>query len=417
MSRPVRFTALVCCLLGVMAAMARAENTKGNRMSYAEVRAFLAKHTRIVELANDAGARVVIAPEMQGRVMTSTCGGSDGHSFGFVNRKYIEAGKLDLHMANPGAEDRMWLCPEGGPFSLWFKPGAKQVIKNWFTPPALNVAAWQVVSKPSDPDVRMATHMKLENTSAATFELDARRQVRLLAANDFRELFGEDAAAKMSQDGVKVVGYETANQVTHRGPDFDKQKGLISIWILGMMNAGPRTMIIVPYKPGPESELGPVVKSDYFGVVPAERLRMTSEAVLFRADAKYRSKIGVSQRRVRNVVGSIDFDAGVLTLVHFSMPLDPTKHIYLNNMWGLPQADPYHGDVVNAYNDGPNDLGAQMGSFYEIESISPAPILKSGESLTHRQQTIHVQAAPAILRALAKDVLGVDLEHVKAALQ
>ena len=53
----------------------------------------------------------------------------------------------------------------------------------------------------------------------------------------------------------------------------------------------------------------------------------------------------------------------------------------MNNMWELPQEQPYTGDVANAYNDGPNDLGKQMGAFYEIESISPAKVLKTGESL------------------------------------
>ena len=81
--------------------------------------------------------------------MTSTCGGLEGPSFGFVNRDYIEAGKTDPHFNNLGAEERLWLCPEGGPFSLWFKPGAKQVMQNWFTPPALNEGAWKVVSGPA----------------------------------------------------------------------------------------------------------------------------------------------------------------------------------------------------------------------------------------------------------------------------
>ncbi|MEN6450933.1 MAG: DUF6786 family protein [Thermoguttaceae bacterium] len=416
MSGPRWFVFCHCCILLCAAAVAAAQDGKGDAMSYAEVRAFLAKHTKLIELSNKSGARVAIAPEMQGRVMTSTCGGPEGPSFGFVNRSYIEAEKLDPHMANPGAEDRFWLCPEGGPFSLWFKPGVKQVIQNWFTPPALNEGGWQVVSRPGDRGIRMAAHMAFANTSATRFELDVSRQVRLLDADDFRELFGAGPAAAMAADDVKVVGYETANEVTNRGPDFDKAKGLVSIWILGMMNSSPKTVIIVPYKPGHESELGPVVKSDYFGTVPADRLKVTPEAVLFRADANYRSKIGISQRRARNVLGSIDFEAGVLTLVQFSMPSDPTKHIYLNNMWGVPQADPYHGDVTNAYNDGPNDLGTRMGNFYEIETVSPAPVLKSGESLSHHHRTIHVQADAATLRSLAKQVLGVDLERVKDSL-
>jgi len=395
---------------------AQGANTKGSFMSYGEAREFLAKHTNLIELTNDAGARVAIAPAWQGRVMTSTCGGLEGPNFGFVNRDFIEAGQSDPHFNNLGAEERLWLCPEGGPFSLWFKPGAKQVMQNWFTPPAMNEGAWKVLSSPNDPVVRMAKHMKLENTAATAFDLDVTRDVRLLGGEDFRQLFGASAAAAIGKSSVKTVAYETANQITNRGPAFSKPKGLVSIWILGMMNAGPQTVILVPYKAGPAAQLGPVVKSDYFGAVPADRLKITPEAILFRADNQFRSKIGTSQRRARNVLGSIDFQAGVLTLVHFTMPDHPAKHDYLNNMWGVPQAKPYTGDVANAYNDGPNDLGKQMGPFYEIESVSPTLVLKTGESLVHRHRTIHIQADAETLAELAKEILGVDLEAVRKAM-
>jgi hypothetical protein len=408
----VWFVPLIVVMAMVVAA--RAADKQGGPMSYGETRDFLARHTKLIELTNAAGARVAVAPQWQGRVMTSTCDGLEGLSFGFVNRDFIEAGKPDSHFSNFGGEERLWLCPEGGQFSLWFKPGAKQVMANWFTPPALDAGAWKVVSRPNDPVVRMAVRMKFQNASATTFELNATRDVRLLGADDFRELFGASAAAILASPGVKMVGYETANQITNRGPAFSKEKGLVSIWILGMMNAGPRSVVLVPYKSGSEAQLGPAVKSDYFGAVPPDRLKVAPEAVLFRADGKFRSKIGISQGRARNVLGSIDFQAGVLTLVHFTMPDDPAKHDYLNNMWEAPQARPYTGDVANAYNDGPNELGKQLGAFYEIESVSPALELKTGESLAHRHRTIHIQADTETLRKLAQETLGVDLEAVSA---
>ena len=162
-------------ILAVAIGAAHGADKKGNSMLYGEARDFLAKHTTLVELTNDAGARVAVAPAWQGRVMTSTCGGLEGPNFGFVNREFIEAGQSDPHFNNLGAEERMWLCPEGGPFSLWFKPGATQVMQNWYTPPAINDGAWKVLSSPNDPVVRMAMHMKLQNTSATAFELEATR--------------------------------------------------------------------------------------------------------------------------------------------------------------------------------------------------------------------------------------------------
>jgi len=389
---------------------AGAEDAKGKPMSYREVREFLAKHTKLIELTNDDGARVAVCPQWQGRVMTSTCGGLDGMSFGFVNRRFIEAGKPDARFNNYGGEERMWLSPEGGQFSLWFTPGVKQILENWYTAPAINEGAWKVDEK--SPGCRMTTTMKFQNASATSFHLDVTRTVRLLSSGDLRQLFGEGPARLIGQSGVKMVAYETANEITNRDAPMTKEKGLVSIWILGMLCAGPENVVIVPYKPGSQAELGPVVKSDYFGPLPPERLKVTPEAVLFSGDSKYRSKIGTSQRRARNVLGSIDFQAGVLTLVHFTMPDDPAKSPYINNMWEVPQADPYHGDVANSYNDGPNDLGQQMGAFYEIESLSPAAALRPGESLVHRHRTIHIQAGPETLAQLAKTVLGVDLAAV-----
>jgi hypothetical protein len=389
-------------------------NAKGEEMTYGEAREFLAGHTSVIELAGEDGARVAICPEWQGRVMTSTCGGMEGPSFGFINGKFIEAAESDPRFNNYGGEDRMWLSPEGGKFSLWFKPGAAQTLDNWYTPPAMNQGAYQQTSGPTDPYYRLTHRMALQNASATEFDLGVTRDARLLSKTDLEELFG-DAAARMTQDGVKMVAYETVNTITNRGPALTVEKGLVSIWILGMLNSGPETVVVVPYRPGDESGLGPPVKSDYFGPVPPQRLKVTPEAILFRADGNYRAKIGTSQRRARNVLGSMDFAAGVLTLVHFSMPDDPAGCRYMNNMWGLPTPDPYSGDVANSYNDGPPEPGtAGLGPFYEIESLSPAVVLDRGRTLEHHHRTLHIQASPAILDAIAKSVLGVGWEAVRS---
>ena len=84
------------------------------------------------------------------------------------------------------------------PFSdegaLWFKPGAEQVMKNWYTPPALNEGTWTVISQSDAAEVRMTAHMKFQNASGTDFNIDVMREVRLLGAKDFRQLFGATAA-------------------------------------------------------------------------------------------------------------------------------------------------------------------------------------------------------------------------------
>ncbi len=411
-----RYWALPVAAIVVVTAVGMADGAKrkGDPMSYREVRDFLVRHTAVVELGDGEGGLVAICPEWQGRVMTSTCDGEDGPSFGFVNRAFIEAGRLDPRLNNYGGEDRMWLSPEGGQFSLWFKPGAEQTLDNWYTAPALNEGAFRITSGRNDPYYRLVKRMQLENASATSFDLDVTRNVRLLNEQDLGDLFGRAAAEAMTAPGVKRVGYETINTITNRGAPMRREKGLVSIWMLGMLNASPETVIIVPYRPGDEAELGPPVKSDYFGQVPPERLKILPEAILLVADGEYRAKIGTSQKRARNVLGSIDFQGSALTLVHFTMPDDPAAHAYMNNMWGLPQAEPYAGDVANSYNDGPPEPGKEgLGAFYEIESLSPAVSLATGESLAHHHRTVHVQADLGTLGKLAREVLGVDLEVVR----
>ncbi len=152
---------------------------KGAPMTYGEARDFLAKHTKVVELKDDSGAMVAITPDYQGRVMTSSCDGTGGASFGFINFDYIKSGELNKHFNNYGGEERLWLSPEGGPFSLWFTPDVKkQTLADWYTPPAFNEGSWNFSKE--NGEVRMSVPMKFANASATKFDLDVTRTVRLL---------------------------------------------------------------------------------------------------------------------------------------------------------------------------------------------------------------------------------------------
>jgi len=394
-------------------ANAQAEDAAMQPPVYGQVKQFLSEHTEIVELKNDKQGRLIVCPEYQGRVMTSTLDGDDGMSFGFICYDFIKQAQNDLHFNNYGGEERMWISPEGGQFSLWFEPGMEtQKLKDWYTPKDLNEGPWEVVAAERDTVVKMKREMNLQNTSATKFDITVTRDVRMLGARDIAELFDADVSDILDDDGVKSVAFETVNRITNDGDAWTLDGGLISIWMLGMFNSSPKSVTIVPYREGDESELGAEVRADYFGKLTPERLRVLPGAILFRADGNFRSKLGTTKQRAVDVLGSVDFANGVLTLVKFSMPDNPVEEPYMNNLWGKPLAKPYDGDVINAYNDGPNELGTQMGKFYELETLSPASPLKTGETLTHCNRTIHIRADRATLNRIAKKVLGIDLETV-----
>ncbi|HEY5913622.1 MAG TPA: DUF6786 family protein, partial [Verrucomicrobiae bacterium] len=312
---------------------------------------FLKKHTDLVVLSDKQGsAKVAVSAKYQGRVMTSTAGGDAGLSFGWINRELIGSGQLLPHMNAFGGEDRFWLGPEGGQFSIFFAKGAKFELADWFTPAVIDTLPFKLVSQ-SPTRAKYAAEFGLTNYSGTQFKVAVSREVRLLdAATAWRKL------DVMPAEGVRLVGFETDNQIRNAGRNaWQKDTGLVSIWILGMYNPSPSATIVVPIKPGPDSALGKQVTSDYFGEVPADRLVVKDNVIFFSADGKYRSKIGISPKRSKAVLGSYDADNHALTIVQFSQPAGVTD--YVNSLWKL-QDNPYGGDAANCYNDGPPSPGA-----------------------------------------------------------
>jgi hypothetical protein len=216
--------------------------------------------------------------------------------------------------------------------------------------------------------------------------------------------------------GVNLVGYETDNRIKNAGKaPWQKDTGLLSIWILGQFNVAPSTTIVVPIKAGPDSEMGTQLTSDYFGSVPPERLVVKDNTIFFSADGKFRSKIGINPKRSKAVLGSYDALNHVLTVVQFTQPEGVTD--YVNSLWKL-QDNPYSGDVINSYNDGPPSPGAKpLGPFYEMESSSPAAALAPGKSITHLRRTIHLQGDEQALDEISQKILGVSLKEIETALK
>jgi len=372
---------------------------------------FLQKHVETIVLGAEAGGpRVAVVPAYQGRVMTSTTGGESQPSYGWINYAHIASGKSTPHINVFGGEERFWLGPEGGQFSIFFPPGGKFELADWQTPPAIDTEPFAVVAQ-DDNSVSFRHEARLKNYSNAEFKLRVDRKIELLSQADAEQALG----AKFGD--VRMVGYRSTNQLTNIGSnDWRKESGLLSIWILGMYKPGPQTTVVIPFRPGDEAQLGPVVNDAYFGKPPAERLVIGDGVLFFSGDGQFRSKLGLSPRRARAVAGSWDAKAGVLTIVKYTQPAASVTE-YVNSMWEHQQ-EPYAGDVVNAYNDGPPSPGAQpLGPFYELETSSPALALAAGKSAEHVQETYHFAGERAQLEAIATSVLGASLHEVEAAIK
>jgi hypothetical protein len=84
-------------------------------------------------------------------------------------------------------------------------------------------------------------------------------------------------------------------------------------------------------------------------------------------------------------------------------------------MWEI-QREPYNGDVVNSYNDGPPAPGKPpLGPFYELETSSPALALGPGQSYTHVHRTFHLAGPDAGLERVARATLKVGIADLANA--
>ena len=373
------------------------KHLKNNRTmgSYSQDAAFLrSKGITFKELCSGDGlSRVIVVPAWGGRVATSSAAGIEGDSFGWLNYRFIGEGKFNKQFNNYGGEERFWLGPEGGPFSLYFKEGAEQVFENWKVPDIVDHEAFEI-EKQSSSSVTLSQKAGLKNTQGMEFNFRMTRKVTLKSRAELAQSLG----VELSPD-LKVVAYQSENTVTNLGPNEWQKEGTICIWMLCQFKPSPTTKVMIPYRDGAD---GPIVNDTYFGVLPKERLQARDGVVYFQIDGKLRSKIGIPPQRAKGLIAGYDEAKGLLTLLTYNT--QKGNFTYLNSQWGKQQ-NPFNGDAINAYNDGPLEDGSIMGPFYEIETSSPAIALQPNASFTHAESVIHIQGTPAMMKKIISEVV------------
>ncbi|MEO7802515.1 MAG: DUF6786 family protein [Ginsengibacter sp.] len=402
------------CLLYLLMSATACNNTADTKTStegkawakgtYAYDADFLKKHTqKVVELmSNDRSSRILLSADYQGRVMTSTASGDSGLSFGWLNYDLISAPQKKKQFNPVGGEERFWLGPEGGQYSIYFKQNDSFNFNHWQVPALVDTVTYEITQSDRTSALFNKT-ASVTNYSGTVFNINIERKISMLTKADIETKLKTPLSAD-----IQSVAYQTENTLKNVGTtDWSKDKGLLSIWLLGMFTPTPKTTVIIPFAPIPDARS--FITDNYFGVIPADRLIVKDSVLYFKCDGNYRSKIGLSPKIAKPMAAAYDFEHNVLTLV---LPTINKDAAYLNSKWEL-QKQPYKGDVINSYNDGKLDNGTQMGPFYEVESSSPALELKAGKSATYTQVTLHLQGSYNSLRDLVKNILQVDLDELK----
>ncbi len=278
---------------------------------------------------------------------------------------------------------------------------------NWRTPPCIDTEPFEVVGQ-DERSVDFRKRTQLINWSGFAYDLQIDRRVLLLSSDKIRERIG------LPLDGIQFVGHESQNKFMNAGGTaWTPETGMPAGWSICMNKPSSDATVIVPFKKGSDKKLGKIVTADYFGELDGSRLQVDEAGgrIYFLGDGKLRSKLGISPARTTGRLGSWDAERGVFSVVEFNMPTAP--HGYTNNLWEM-QDDPFCGDALNSYNDGPNDSGETFGGFFELETMGPALALAPGESGTHVHCTMRFQGDRDAMNGLAEHVFGVGLDEIES---
>jgi hypothetical protein len=357
----------------------------------------------VLTAPNTSGA-VLVAPGLVGRVLCSTFDCGSGGTNGWINEVAIRRGKVDPVFNNFGGEERIWFAPEGGPFGLMF--GRKEsVFENYCVQPGMSALDYEVAeSRPTS--VLLRADLTLENGVGTRFDLHVDRRISLMGSCPYT----------LGIPGrTEVVAFQTENTVTNTGAGWARTGGTLAIWCLGQFLEHRRLSIIVPAHPATDSESSPATVDEYFkdfcigGVFPSVRRVDWGEFVLLRADGKVRGKVGIKRDRATGRLGSYNPDDTHLIIVdHDFYP----ELEYTSGYWRQYE-NPFDGDALSVYIDGPEWSGGPEGVSYELETMSPALFLRSGDAFTYRNRTFHIRGDGESVGQVCRRSLGPTLDQLE----
>lgn len=329
-------------------------------MSYHNALKFLAQKTPVIELYDQLGGRVAVCPEWNGRVMTSTCGGLEGDSFGFLNVRAIDADSYD----DFGGEDQWTLSP---------------LVYSYCVE---NIKANQVI---------LQRTLQMADANGVSTEFNLTRQIVLLSRFQSGDMFDDAVAETLEQSDVSAVGFYTENKVRIQ------ERGYIASRNRGMFNANPHTAVIVPAPPVNFTPEPFSVDVDYLGGAPHGRIRYLSKTLLFRADGQRRCQVTMPFVSAPPIFGAIECRSGTLTLWTFDLPDHCSDE---NDVIRISNSSHFQGSELD------------WATYFEMNCFSAARELESEHSLTSSQCTLHINADNTVLDNLLRQIFGVSLEGI-----
>ncbi|WP_298474165.1 DUF6786 family protein [uncultured Maribacter sp.] len=385
----------VALFLSIAALSCNSEIKPSKKKTFEEDLAFINTYATPIVLTK-GNAKIMVIPEYEARVLTSTTNGDKGYSNGYLNYKKIQENKIEQGGNAYGGEDRLWLAPLGSKYTLFY--GQKKIEdENWYVPKAFDSELYTLKTKTKS-SVHFYKKTTVTNNIGSQFKINIDRSIFIYSKKEIES----ELNLKIHKD-LHYVGFGSINKITNIGENWSEKNGIITPWILGMFNGCQESTSIFPYK---ESNTTPLQLSTYLNPLNKDRLIKKKYALLYKTDGAYRSKIGIKPENTIPIIGNYNSKSKILTVITFSFNKDGK---FLSSDDRDKKNELWKGDVVNSYNNGLNTEGAP--SFFELESASEAKILKKNESIVHRHKTFHFSGDEKALNDLCIKLFHYNLKE------
>jgi hypothetical protein len=395
--------------------------TGGVSMTVSDVVTVLKEHKYdpIVLKSDDGKKQVVVTPSLVGRVMCATMDGENGATNAVINTAQIKKGFSTSGYgarSTPGdgwnsfgGAERIWFAPEGGTNGLFFKPGDDQIWPNYFMSASFNSIHYKVVNaSKDDKSVTFAVPVKLTNYQGKKMGLDITRTISLLEWCPFTT--GLDEA-------INFVGFESKTVAQNTGSErLTKESSPVSLWTVGQFNCTEHTVILIPFRKGPVSELGEPVTTEYFRYfltepnMPETYWHIADGCVLIKANGKVQTKLEMLKRRALGYIASVDLASNTMTIV--------STDVYPQMAYAASFFLPYRGDVFDGGVLSAFILKGTIGdpnttALYELETCSPIMELQPQEKFGHRVCTYTLRGGRESLNKICKKFFNVEVQTLE----
>ena len=385
------------------------DKAEQNLLAFGQDLKFFSQYKSDVLILGEGDSLVAVSPKYQGRILTSTFGGVEGPSLGWINHELLADNKIGLQTYQVGGEDRFWVGPQGGDYSIFFPQGASFSSENWRAPAGFSLDPWKLVAS-SKTQAKFEKNADFENAKGQRFVVRAEREITVLNRSQVSEILGIEIPST-----VKLVGFQSFNKLTNLGKSkWTINSGLLNISVQSCFNANKKVRVFIPYRAGEVSQLGEIVREDFMdeSATGDGRMLIDPSYISFNADGRKMAGFGVSAKRSEGIVVSYDAKNQVLTVVLYIKPADSTR-AYLRNSWRGNTAR-FNGDAISVYNNGPLAKTSVVAApFYEISTHSPALSLDAGKSQFHIQRTFHFGGSEYDLGLISYKLTGIAIGQLR----